>query len=86
MPDVGDRVRIQSTKVGQAVRDGVVTGVAGQLLTVKWVTGEESTFVPGPGSMRVVGKARKSSAKTVAAPVKKATKTTSTTAKKKGKG
>ena len=27
MPEVGDRVRIAPTKVGQAQRDGVVTGV-----------------------------------------------------------
>ena len=37
-----------STKVGQAPRDGVVTGVIGQLLRIKWSTGEESTVVPGP--------------------------------------
>ena len=86
MPDIGDRVRVQSTKVGQADRDGVVTGVAGRLLTVMWVTGEESTFVPGPGSMRVIGKARKSSAKKEAAPAKKTTKKTSTTPPKAKKG
>jgi len=39
MPSVGDRVRVASTKVGQAPRDGVVTGVIGQLLRIKWSTG-----------------------------------------------
>jgi hypothetical protein len=38
-----------STKVGQAPRDGVVTGVIGQLLRIKWSTGEESTVVPIKG-------------------------------------
>jgi len=58
MPEVGDRVRVESTKLGQAVREGVVTGVVGRLLRIEWSTGEESTFMPGPGSVRVVGKAR----------------------------
>jgi hypothetical protein len=76
MPVVGDRVLVQSTKVGQAERDGVVTGAVGRLLTVKWSTGEESTFAPGPGAVAVVGRVRKSASKKAAAPAKasKATK------------
>jgi Domain of unknown function (DUF1918) len=58
MPEVGDRVRVESKKVGQAVREGVVTEVLGQLLHVRWSTGEESTFTPGPGSVTVIGKVR----------------------------
>ena len=82
MPDVGDRVRVQSTKLGQAVREGIVTSVVGHMLRVQWSTGEESTFMPGPGAVTVVGKARgrttkKASAKKVPASAKK------TTAKKK---
>ena len=61
MPDVGDRVRVASTKVGQAPRDGVVTGVIGQLVRIKWSTGEESTIIPGPGAIAIVGKVRGSS-------------------------
>jgi hypothetical protein len=72
MPEVGDRVVVESRKIGQAERDGVVTGVAGRLLTVKWATGEESTFVPGPGSMRVVGKMREATGKKAGAPAKTA--------------
>ena len=68
MPDVGDRIRIQSTKVGGVSRDGVVTRVIGQLLQVRWSTGEESTIVPASGSMTVVGKVKVSSAKKVPAP------------------
>jgi len=63
MPDVGDRVRIESRKLGQAVREGVVTGVVGHMLRVQWSTGEESTFMPGPGSVTVVGKTRSKTGK-----------------------
>jgi len=48
MPGVGDRVRIESTKVGQAPRDGVVIGGGlDNSFASKWSTGEESTVVPG---------------------------------------
>ena len=56
MAVVGDRVQISSRKVGEASRDGVVTGVTGTLLRVRWSTGEESTVVPSMGSLTVVGK------------------------------
>jgi hypothetical protein len=56
--EVGDRVRVESRKLGQAVREGVVTGVVGHMLRVQWSTGEESTFLPGPGSVTVVGRVR----------------------------
>ena len=56
MAVVGDRVEISSRKVGEAPRDGVVTGVTGSLLRVRWSTGEESTVVPSMGSLTVVGK------------------------------
>jgi hypothetical protein len=58
-----DRVVVQSRKVGQAEREGMVTGVVGRLLTVKWATGEESTFAPGPGAVAVVGKVRAAAGK-----------------------
>jgi hypothetical protein len=80
MPDVGDRVRVKSTKVGQAVREGVVTDVVGHLLRVQWTTGEESTFAPGTGSVTVVGKVRAraskatSTKKVAAVPTKKTAK------------
>jgi len=74
MPDVGDRVRVDSTKVGEAPRDGVVTSVIGQLLRIKWSTGEESTMVPGSGSLTVVGRAKVSSGRKASASVKTAPK------------
>jgi Domain of unknown function (DUF1918) len=64
MPEVGDRVRVESRKIGQTVREGVVTDVLGHLLRVRWSTGEESTFTPGPGSVTVVAKVRVRASKT----------------------
>ena len=71
MPDVGDQVRIASTKVGEVPRDGVVTRVIGQLLHVRWSTGEESTIVPASGSVAVIGKVKASPSKS-SVPVKAA--------------
>jgi hypothetical protein len=56
VPSIGDRVRFESTKVGQVPRDGVVTGVDGELLHGEWSTGGESSLVPGAGSIAIVGK------------------------------
>ena len=69
MLEVGDRVRVESRKLGQVVREGVVTEVLGHLLRVQWSTGEVSTFTPGPGSVTVVGRTKGTSKK---APSKKA--------------
>jgi hypothetical protein len=74
MPDIGDRVRVESTKVGQAPRDGVVVGEIGHLLRIKWSTGEESTVVPGPGAVAVTGRVRKSADEKAARPAKETTK------------
>ena len=55
MVDVGDRVQLASRKVGHEPRTGVVTGVTGQVIIVRWSSGEESRLVPGPGALTVVG-------------------------------
>jgi hypothetical protein len=55
MVEVGDRVAVESEKVGQGVRTGVVTSVAGSLIKIKWDDGTETSMVPGAGSLRVVG-------------------------------
>ncbi len=81
MPDVGDRVRFASRKVDEAPREGVVTGVIGQLLRIKWSTGEESMFVPGPGAVTVIGKVRASSSRKATAPAKAAKSAKKTTNK-----
>ncbi len=73
MASVGDRVRVLPSKSGQPPRDGVVTGVSGPMLRIRWSTGEETSFIPGPGAVTVLGRAR--------TPAKKAAKTTKAGAK-----
>jgi hypothetical protein len=51
--NVGDRIVVESEKVGAPPRRGEVTGVSGNMLTVRWEDGTESTFVPSAGSLRV---------------------------------
>jgi len=81
MPDIGDRVRVASMKVGQMPRDGVVIGVNGHLLRIRWSTGEESNIVPGPGAVAVVGRTKGSSTKKATAPTQ-ATRSAKKTTKK----
>jgi hypothetical protein len=56
MVDIGDRVVIESEKVGVEPRSGVITAVEGTIVHVRWDSGEESSFVPAAGSMAVVGR------------------------------
>lgn len=53
MVRVGDRIVVESEKVGTPPRRGEVTADSGRLLTVRWENGEQSTFVPSAGSLRV---------------------------------
>jgi hypothetical protein len=55
MVEVGDRVLVESEKVGSVTRSGVVLAVQDQLITVRWDSGSESVFVPSAGSLRVTG-------------------------------
>ena len=55
MVSVGDRVLVESEKVGSATRSGVVTAVDGRMITVRWESGSQSVFVPSAGSLQVVG-------------------------------
>lgn len=54
MADVGDRVSVASNKAGAPPRLGSVKAKTGNLLRVEWDSGEESTFMPGPGSVEVL--------------------------------
>ena len=75
MVDIGDRVQLASLKVGQEPRTGVVTGVIGQAIIVRWSSGQESRLVPGPGALTVVGRgtmAPRAKKKATAAPKKAA--------------
>ena len=58
MASVGDKVRVLSNKGDQPPRDGVVTAVSGALLRITWSTGEETSLIPGPGAVTVVGRVR----------------------------
>jgi Domain of unknown function (DUF1918) len=55
MVEVGDRVLVESEKVGSASRGGVVVAVEDRLITVHWDSGSESVFVPTAGSLQVIG-------------------------------
>jgi hypothetical protein len=55
MVEVGDRVLVESEKVGSVTRTGVVLAVQDRLITVRWDSGSESVFVPSAGSLRVTG-------------------------------
>jgi uncharacterized protein DUF1918 len=54
MVDVGARIEVESEKVGAPPKTGVVTGINGPLIQVRWDDGRETSFVPAAGSMRVV--------------------------------
>ena len=68
MAVVGDRVEVLS-KAG--TRQGVVTRVSGAMVTVDWDNGGQTTVIPAPGVMSVIGGSRKAPAKKKAAPAKK---------------
>jgi hypothetical protein len=55
MARVGDRVVLESEKVGQPSQTGVITGAHGQLLHVRWDSGKESTFIPSAGALQIIG-------------------------------
>ena len=57
MPEVGDQIQVAGTKVDQVTRSGVVTDVLGRMITVQWATGDQSVFVPAPGTLTVLGRA-----------------------------
>jgi hypothetical protein len=54
MVDVGARIEVESEKVGAPPKTGVVTGINGPLIQVRWDDGRETSFVPAAGSMRVI--------------------------------
>lgn len=60
MVEVGDRVVLESERVGQPSQMGVVTGTHGELLHVRWDSGKESSFIPSAGALRVVGRVSQS--------------------------
>lgn len=63
MAVVGDRVEVTSSS---RAREGLVTAVNGSMIRVRWSTGEETSLMPGPGVLRVVGRSRARSVSTAA--------------------
>jgi hypothetical protein len=55
MADVGDRVEVRSKS---GTRLGVVVGLSGTLVTVRWDTGGQTMVIPAPGVMSVIGRGR----------------------------
>jgi len=55
---IGDRIVIESEKVGQPAREGVILGVIeasyGTRYRVQWDDGRESTISPAAGSARTI--------------------------------
>lgn len=58
MAHVGDKVSVTS-KSGP--RLGVVLSTSGAMLRIRWEPGEETSLIPGPGTLTVLGKTRKRS-------------------------
>jgi hypothetical protein len=60
---IGDRVLLESERVGQPVREGeileVVQGTTSVRYRVRWADGHESVFSPSVGSARIVPGRRK---------------------------
>jgi hypothetical protein len=56
MVEVGDRIRLSSMK--GAGREGLVTAVAGSLVRVRWLSGEETMVAPAPGTLSVLAAAK----------------------------
>lgn len=63
MVKVRDRVVVESEKVGDPPRTGVVTAVTGQLITIHWDTGGESSLIPSAGSLHIEGRESKTRSK-----------------------
>jgi Domain of unknown function (DUF1918) len=56
MIKVGDRIEVESEKVGSATRCGEVVALEGRMLRVRWDDGRESMYIPSAGAVRVVDK------------------------------
>ncbi len=68
MAELGDKVSVRS---GGKARVGVVTAAGGSMLRIRWELGGETSIAPGPGTLKVLRKARKRAAAPAAAPAKK---------------
>jgi hypothetical protein len=53
MTEIGAHIVVESERVGVPPRSGVVIGIEGMMLRVRWDSGGESAFVPAAGAVRV---------------------------------
>lgn len=60
---VGDRVEVESERVGLPTREGVVRALRGRLITIRWDDGSESSLLPKAGVLRVKSRAGRAGAK-----------------------
>ena len=64
---VGDRLSMESERVGQSAREGVIKEVLGvgdnAHYRVLWDDGHESTFYPAAGTTVVIPKAKKATSR-----------------------
>ncbi|HSP08508.1 MAG TPA: DUF1918 domain-containing protein [Candidatus Dormibacteraeota bacterium] len=64
---IGDRISMESERIGQSAREGVIQEVLGagdnSHYRVRWDDGHESTFYPTAGTTRIISKAKKVAAR-----------------------
>lgn len=70
MVKVGDHISLASNA---ATRSGVVVGLSGSLIRVRWESGAETNVIPGPGTLSVVPSAKQPAKKPKAKATKKST-------------
>jgi hypothetical protein len=63
MVKVGDVIEVAGRKIGDTPRRGTVSGSSGALLRVRWESGDETTVIPGPGTLTVVSSTRSGATK-----------------------
>ncbi len=63
----GDRVSVESERVGQSAREGEILEVLGSEAVlhyrVRWDNGHETTFFPSAGSLRIIRRAARTRSK-----------------------
>ena len=63
MVEVGDRVALESERLGEPVRQGMVLAIRGHMLEIRWDDGHVSTLLPKVGALRVIRDATEAATK-----------------------
>lgn len=56
MAKKGDIVEVRSERSGERTRKGLVLSAMGHILKIAWDDETESMFIPGPGTLTVLGR------------------------------